>query len=703
MSISDPAQLLQRIPELEELCTDTKIVRAIASGDSFKVYRALVIARLLHRLPQHQQLLKQLTSERRLFAKPLKGTPALGSFYSLGFNFIGQSETDTDNSYIAMHALSVLFVVPVIPLGAYVVKSTGDRQWQIYARAPLGLAGWLYTRGVAASLVAMVIAGAMHSQYASQHQEITMLNGFNQTLTIEAAGQTVALGAGQRQQLTLPAGKLQLIARTNDQEVIDRLDIDLKSSDKLSIWNISGAAPLVKNTHTYYKVKPVQTEMAANQVVYCGKQFMEFENIEYPFTEPPQSIQMSKHAESKSVEQLDVIRVQEGDGAHACIRYAYGNGSEQSMIPTLEAIAKMSQWAESDALSAIYTARISSLSEAIRLSSLAHQKQPGNLRLERILQDLRNEQGANREQLSEYGAKAKVSPDNPDAQYLYASLLQGKAGLTEMQKLHGRFPDHTAILRSLIWREYIHGDYQQGLRHLARLHQLSEADAQRLGDEEIFMLVALQRPLEAMKILDQYLNSAGYEDKFGAAAQLIRLYQLLGKDTALAISRLPEQLRKDPEALEVLSARTGLLTQQKNPATELLLKSYGALREQPEKVLDIVQNFSIPQFNQHFGRDQLYLLFVKASQSKKNQLEDRLAIVLNIAKPEREKIKAYIRGEAMNLDEYDIEPDLWNAARLLRSFNPNTPKSEQQSLRQQVIKSDVMHGVISYAAQHWQG
>lgn len=708
MSISDPSQLLHRIPELEELCSDNKIAHAIATGDSFKVYRALVIARLLRRMPQHQIMLKQLTSERRLFAKPLKKTPTLGSFYTVGFSFIGESESDTDNSYIAMHALSALFVIPLIPLGAYIVKSTGDRQWQVYARAPLGLAGWIYTRSVAACMVGLVIAGAVHSQFASQHQEIILINGFNQTLTVQAAEQTVMLGAGQHQQLTLPASRLQLVAFSKNKDVIDTLNVELKSSDKTSVWNISGAAPLVKNTHTYYKVRPTQDNTGFAQIVYCGKQFIEFDNIEYLFTEPPQSVQMSKHTDSKSVEQLDIAQRQNGseDGAHVCARYAFGNGSEKTMMPALEAIAKLSQWAEADAMPAIYTARTIDVNEAIRLATLAVRQRPDNLRLERVLQDLRNEKtepDAIRQQLSEYAEKAKMAPDNPNAQYLYTSLLKGRTGLEASKQLHERFPQHAVILRNLIWREFIHGEYERGLQHLAGLHRLSESEAQRLSDEEIFMLLALQRPQEARIILERYLTTAEFEDKLSAATQLIQIYQLMGKDAGQAFSQLPEKLRQDPLIKDILFARVGLISQTKNLTIAHVIRVYTALREQPDKVLGLLQNMTALQLNHYFTRDQLTLMYAKACHNERADLESRLAIALNIPGTDRNKIKAYLRGEPLKTDDYDIDPALWNAVRLIRSLDANTPKNEQQALRQQVLKTDALQGVISYAAQHWQG
>jgi hypothetical protein len=162
MSISDPSRIMQRIPELHALLEDGKIRHAIESGDPFKVYRALVLAKIFDRLPKRFALLKKLTSERRLFARPLKGTPFLGTINSIGFSFVGRSERDDEDYFIALHAFVIGYVIPIIPFGAYVVQKNGST-WTIFARAPLSIWGWLYTRGLALALVLLVLGGAAGS------------------------------------------------------------------------------------------------------------------------------------------------------------------------------------------------------------------------------------------------------------------------------------------------------------------------------------------------------------------------------------------------------------------------------------------------------------------------------------------------------------------------------------------------------------
>lgn len=342
MSLCDPAQLLQRIPELAALTEDPRIRRAIESGDSFKVFRALMLARLLRRLPAHKELLKQLTAERRLFAKSLRGTPPLGRINSVGFSFIGGANPNSDGTHIALYAFVVLFVIPLVPLGAYVVKSTGNRTWQVYARVPLSISGWLYARGLTAAILLLVVSGAVRSFDAAGHQDLMVLNGFDEPLTLAFDGQTLTLPAQGRLSVKLKAGKLHATASSAGKRVIDTIDTELANSKRLSFWNIAGATPLLRNTVVYTKEKSTGPAPANAQTVYCGKRFVELADVRYRFETPPQTIRMSKRETSTSVEQIDVATRANVPGAVLCARYLidHAMGSEGAILMAAQAQLK---------------------------------------------------------------------------------------------------------------------------------------------------------------------------------------------------------------------------------------------------------------------------------------------------------------------------------------------------------------------------
>src|SRR5215469_13256599 len=113
--IRDPAGLLQRISELEPLCEEPRIRRAVETGNPFKVYRALVIARLLRRAPAQRATLDLLLRHRRLFARPIGRTPWLATYNGFGATFLGNAEKDADGSYVTGHYLVAFLAIPLFP------------------------------------------------------------------------------------------------------------------------------------------------------------------------------------------------------------------------------------------------------------------------------------------------------------------------------------------------------------------------------------------------------------------------------------------------------------------------------------------------------------------------------------------------------------------------------------------------------------
>ncbi|MFZ6680823.1 tetratricopeptide repeat protein [Undibacterium sp. Tian12W] len=700
MSISDPANLFQRVPELRTFSDDPKISRAIESGDPFKVYRSLVLARLFRRLPQHKDVLKELTSERRLFAKPLKGTPSLGTINSVGFSFVGESERDTDGSHIALHAFVILFGIPLVPMGSYVVRSTGDRQWQIYARAPLGIMGWLYTRGLALAMVIMVLTGAAASYQEASTQNLTILNGFDIPVKVRIGEQTLTVAAQGRATMTLPVGHLTGEASSDKTGIIDSYDQTLASTDRFNVWNIAGAAPLVENTIIYSKVKPATPGQAGSQTVYCGKRLLEFAGVEYLFTEPPQTKSMSKHQSSVSAKQLTVVNQADTPAVMSCLNYAFGHGLEKDMLPALEAYAAIKDWDTRTTDIALYVANGISRAEALRLSRKVLKIHPDNVLLERGIQDLRDDIGEHDIMLKEYAQRASQAADSSSEQYLYASLLSGNEGLQAMKNLAKKFPQDANILRSLTWRKFVHGDSRGAAQDLQQLHKLSPENASYLLDTEIKLLLTQQRSADALKLLDAAINnSKGLERAmFTVEFNEIARQQGIG-DPEKYLRSMPDD--ENDNILDIYRAKAGLPPNKTEHRDLPMVKLSLSLRSSPEQTLDLVKHINTTQVRQHLGADQLALLYGESSRINDKTTQDKLRQMMHMRKADLSIFEQYVRGEKVNLDEVDFETDVLAAAYFIRSRNPQLSAQERQNLRQLAAKTDVLQGVVSTAIRQW--
>ncbi|MBI3729473.1 MAG: hypothetical protein HY254_14215 [Burkholderiales bacterium] len=701
MSISDPANLFQRVPELRTFSDDPKISRAIESGDPFKVYRSLVLARLFRRLPQHKDVLKELTSERRLFAKPLKGTPSLGTINSVGFSFVGESERDTDGSHIALHAFVILFALPLVPMGSYVVRSTGDRQWQIYARAPLGIMGWLYTRSLALTLVIMVLTGATASYHEASNQDLIILNGFEIPVNVKIGEQTRIVPALGRATLTLPVGHLRGEASAGKTGVIDTYDQTLESSDRYSIWNIAGAAPLVENTIIYSKVKPSDPGQAGSQIVYCGKRLMEFANIKYLFSEPPQTMSMSKHESSVSVKQLTIINQPGTPGVMSCLNYAFEHGQEKDMLGALEAYAAIKDWESRTAEITLYIARNASNAEALRISRKVLKMHPDDVMLERSVQDLRDDIGEHELMLKEYAQRASQRAESSSEQYLYASLLSGSEGLQTMKALRQKFPQDANILRSLAWRKFVHGDSRGAAQDLQQLSTLSPENASYLFDTQIKLLLTQQRAADALKILDAAMNnSKGLERAVHALEFNEIARQVNNGDPEKYLRSMPED--EDGKLLDIYRAKAGLPTTNAANRDLPIVKLSQSLRSSPEQTLDLMKQINAIQIRKYLGADQLALLYGEASRINNKVAKDKLQQMMHMRKADLAVFEQFVRGDNVSLDEVDFETEVLAAAYFIRSRNSQLPAQERQTLRQLAAKTDMLQGVVSTAIKQWQ-
>jgi len=701
--VSDPASLLQRVPELELLASDRHIARAIASGDPFKVFRALMLARLLRRLPAHAALLRELTRQRRLFARPLKGMPSLGSINSVGFGFIGESEPDDDGSHIALHALVVLFKVPVIPLGAYVVKATGERSWQVYARAPLGLPGWLYTRGLAAAMVLAVGSGAFHSLHDASHQDLLVLNGFDQALRLSFEGQSVAVPAQGRVTVTLPAGKLHATAAAaKGGVVIDTLDQQLKSSGDLSVWNVAGAAPLMRDTVTYYRTPPSGTPPAQNYTIYCGQRFVELSDVQYQFQPAPAKMSMNKHSNSVSVQHLDIASEPGMAQFQMCGAWLAQQHMRAERARLTAADAELNGWEAGRAGGAVFAAQAVSRDEALAVTRRAVRARPDNLMLARVLQDLRQDAGEQQALLAEHSERVRRHPDSADEHYLYASLLSGQAGIDAMQQMHQRFPDHAGILRSLAWRKASHGDPAGALADLHRLRALSPADVRRLMDTEARALLALHRNDDALRLLAEGAADAAADDneRVEHARDYVVLARQLRADSSAMVARLGGD---DMPALRDLQrVCAGLAPLDPDSAKRPWIALALALRNAPAAALVSAAKVDLVELT-HMPRDQLTLLYGEALRTGQAALAKKLAVVVGLHGADNAGFERYVRGEAASLAEVDLDTDMQAAAMLVRSRNAQLPASERAALRLDAGKADVMHGAVRTALNQWQG
>jgi hypothetical protein len=249
--IQDPAGLLQRVPELRPLCEDPGVRRAVERGDPFRLYRALRWARWLGRLRSQRELIDALLRQRRLFALPLKSNPWLGTVNGFGASLLGSAERDEqDGTHIATHYVVALFAIPLLPLGAYVVRrgegsGAFNRSWAFFARVPMGPLPWLWSRALALGVMALVVLGAARAYQDSRYQEVRLINGLLQPVRVELGGVKMAVPAqGMKVLSQVPIGLQEGRAEPQEGVEVDTIELDVSSGFEVLAWSIAGAAPV---------------------------------------------------------------------------------------------------------------------------------------------------------------------------------------------------------------------------------------------------------------------------------------------------------------------------------------------------------------------------------------------------------------------------------------------------------------------------
>jgi hypothetical protein len=705
MSISDPARILQRVPELRELIDDAKIRHAIESGDPFRIYRALMLARLLRRLPQQRALLKTLTGERRLFARPLKSTPGLGTINSVGLSFVGQSERDDEGYHVALHAFVVLFALPIIPLGAYLVKSTGERQWQIYARVPLGMAGWLYTRGLALLLVLSVLLGAGQSWHESGEHDLLLVNGFGEAATVNFGGQRTSIPANGMATVRLKVGPVSGNASVGVAGVVDQFSQNLRFGSQTSIWNIAGAAPLLLEQVVYYRSGSDKPNTPPAHTNYCGQRFVELGKVDYAFTEPPREISMSKHDTQRTVSHLLLYRDARDakrSGAEICAGSLLGSSEIKNIAPALEALAALQKWDLRQTGFAVFAARAVSPATAARVAQRAMQAKP-ELEYMRLYRAVAEDADQHDQLVPQFAALLASQPDNPDYHYLNASLWSGLDSIAALQKVQQRFPGHARSLASLVWHKAAHGDYAGADQDWQRLRQLAPAVADVQLDVEVQVLLALHQGRAALQLLQNNLKDKDGEDHARHAVDYLLLARQLGQND-------PEQwvrhYQAEPEgrntlALALHGQRAGWVQGRELEAgLQGVLQLSMDLRNQPAQALQNAKAIA-PILVQELPSDQLALLLSEALRTGNAPVAQLAREHSSLPQAGFALLRQYVQGQAVALDAADFNLEQQAAAHFCRSRQPNLAAGERERLRSLAQQLDVLHGAISVALERW--
>jgi hypothetical protein len=704
--IQDPAGLVQRIPELRPLCEDPGVLRAVERGDPFGLYRALFWARWLGRLRSHRELINALLRERRLFARPIKGSIWLGTVNGFGASLLGDSERDPhDGTHIATHCIVALFAIPLLPLGAYVVRPTEDshalrRGWTVFARVPMGPLPWLWSRALALGVIALVLLGALNAFRDSRYQDVRLINGFSQPLRVELAGKPRTVPAHGMTVLNfVPIGRQKGRAVSESGAEVDTIELDVSSGLDVLAWNIAGAAPVYFETVVYTSGNG-SPPPESKPDLYCGRQVISLSDVDYVFRDPPKSMKLSSSSSRMTRTHVDIAPLEDSGPMPLCISLLSFEKRLPAATPLLQAYARLSGWEPEATFRALRLMLSYEPSEALRLARMARQDQPDDVEMHRAYQWVAERTGARDAVLEEYRARAQSQPDSATAQYLYARLKTGHEGIAALEQLAQRYPQEPLVLRSVTYNRWRSGDWRGTIQAWESLRSLSPRDAVRIAEAEATALVALGRRGEALEQLKQLFSSADPSLRTSLAALYARVAhdQKGATPDELIVALEAEKTSESDSRLWGLRAYAGFPTEGAPDWPSLRLMS--AVGHDPKVALEQAARLRIEEF-QAVSHDGWALAYGEAVRTHATESETVLARAFLLDAASLDVFRRFVLGEAVSIDEAELEPSMRAAARFVRSRNATIRAEERRQLLEQARQDDWFHGTVSEAMASW--
>jgi hypothetical protein len=700
VTVRDPAGLLGRIQELEPLCSDPGIRRAVESGDPFKVYRAIWWARRTGKLVAHRRTLDLLLRSRRAFAKPVKGKLFLGTFNSFGATLLGSAEEEPDGTRIATHHVVALFAVPLFPLGAYVVAG-GERKglstaWNVFARVPLSPFTWLWSRGVALALVAAVASAGASALWASRHHDVTIVNGLAVPVKARIGGATRDVAPGQRVAVNVPVGSHRAVAATAEGAEIEAFDLPVAAGGKtLLVWNVGGAAPVYRSSVEYFAKEPPKTHQAPRPTLHCGDRFVTVPSVDYPFVEPPSSISMPKGSSVVTHRHVGIVSKTEGPQAAWCIDALFDEGRYADALHVMEARGAAERWQRGDAMFAVRLAAAVGPADAERVARAIRAALPDDLLIERVYQNTLQAAGKGTELLAEYRRRAEAAPGSPVAAYLHVRLLDGSAQRDAAEAALARFPAAPELLRLVTSLRVEAEEHAAALEAYRALRAVSLEQAGQVLDDAAVALVALGRRDEARAELAAMFDALPPGDRGDAAALFARVAAL---DRAAAPDLLVRRLEEKGPA-PLVRARAGLPVPAPKQGEEPLVMPalYALAAKDPAAALAKLGELP-PIAPLQLDAGTWALLFCEAARVR-SPVEQRLVPFAHVRPEHVDVLRRYVRGEAVVLPRVPLE--IRAAAAFVRSRGAALAADERARLVATARASDALAGCVTEAIARW--
>jgi hypothetical protein len=704
----DPAGLLARVPELARLAQlHPSLARAIERGKPHAVYRALFWLKLLGKTERETELVTQLLATRRLFLQPLNGAPTMMTYNGVGARPYGESEVDRGDGTFIMTLYLVVVFVPLYPFSSYLVRGADSGSgWTFFGKVPLSPVHYFWQRALALAGVVAVAFGIFNAVGAARYNMVQVVNALHAPVDVQVGAGRVTVGPGSIAKLRSRIGVQDVVVRLGGQE-IERGKLEVKRGFDVNAWNVLGTAALYRQdvTYTASGVTPPAPSTDGPDF-WCGEQQVLEEDVDFAFSEPPQSIQMGKSETTSHRSYVDLAKVpaifcvfelhKRNESAKAKL---LGQKLAQVSNYELEIVARLASWlnAEGDDQA------------ALTLVETGRRAHDAELEYHRLYQGIALSAAQRARMIEEYRARAKVQPDSADSAYLLGRVLTGTEADQFVSEARRRFPQHAPLLRSQAFRALLHDDYAAVELAVEALRSVAPKVWQETVSLELRALAASGKVAEARKLVSDCLTSEGLDDENRfeyavAARQLSRLEPPIDAPDLAAVLHGSDE--KETATLR-LTAR--VLAGDTVDAEELRRiddeRARGRLElellvhSDPKAALSRVVNGA--ETSPGLEPASWALLLCEAARLDEQAALRRLLRWTPIGRAGAEALVAYVRTGTTSPELEDVGWETRAAADYARSRSLPVNSPETEALRGRAARQDALHGVVTLAMNAW--
>ena len=347
--------------------------------------------------------------------------------------------------------------------------------------------------------MALVVLGAAQAFQDSRYQDVRLINGLPQPVSVELGGLKATVPArGMTILSQVPVGPQKGHAAAQDGSEVDTVELAVASGFDVLAWNVAGAAPVFQETVVYGPDSDSSKLKGYEPQLFCGTKVLTLRGVDDVFREPPKSMRLSEHQRRATRSRHVGVLPENTSGVPVCLSLFISQNRYAEAVPLVELFARMSGWERDFTVRAIGLTMLHSPEEAVRLARLALAAHPDDTKLHRAYQSVAERAGLHEALVKEYRARAEAQPDSAAAQYLSARLQRGAEGVAAIERLAQRFPREPVILKSLIYNRWRTGNWKGTAQAWETLWGLDSAEAADLAEAEATALVAQGRHAEAL-------------------------------------------------------------------------------------------------------------------------------------------------------------------------------------------------------------